>query len=220
MHLLEASDDNHQSVYKGGVTVQQVEDSLNYFREKVPDLLPVAVKLMTTGSVAAREAVRFNFSDTVNHIAKNIDDRYTDPDWEAHIESGSIVSELRNWWHLVEVAVECGLPQTKMFLDGAMITSGFANVSYLLGKERKGKSKRADDEYWRGIAAITLSGAIPAFSQTLPEYGQEFIDWAGQQSDLRGIVALVKERGVLHPKSIEGVIAQRGVEPPLQSGIL
>ena len=47
-----------------------------------------------------------------------------------------------------------------------------------------------------------------------------FVDWVGERPDIVSILQVARERGVLHPETIEGLLNQTEVKEALRSGLL
>lgn len=219
--LLEKNRQNpeYASVYRGA-SDRDVDDSLDYLFDADEQLFPLAVRLMTTGSPSGQELVKDAFSQVVNGLAGVLNERYDHPDWDRSVPTGSdIRNDMLNNWHVANVANECKMPQDRKFLMGFISMSGFINTMYRSLSRKDGRAC-AVDVHWRGISAMSLTGLYQPFSPTLPSYSIEFIEWAGERESLNEIIPLAKEREVLNPLTLEGLLAQTGVESALKGGIL
>ena len=206
-----------KSVY-AGASEKQVQESLDFILGETPELGPLAEKLMTTGSTAAKELAKDSFSEMVNHIASVIDERETDPDWDNVIPYGDeLKATLIKEWSVGIVADASGIYYDRSLLKGAIVDAGFIDRLY---RRDSAESPTREEVYWRGIAAFALSDIAWSVPNGLPEYSREFIDWSGSRSDLSDILRVVNERGVLNPETIEGLLSQKDVENTLRDGIL
>jgi hypothetical protein len=209
-----------KSVY-ADVTARNVDDALDYIHEEDTDVLAYASELMTTGTTTGQEMVKKSFTAIVNSVAHAITEKDTYSDWDNMLPSGAhIKSTLTMVWHIGKVLEESDLPNSTVDQDRAEVACGFINTLRRFIGYAEEDMKPVDSVYWRGIAALAVTETVEMFSQSLPEHGREFIDWAGYQENLAPVFRVVRQRGVLHPETIEGILKQTGVENSLRDGVL
>lgn len=209
-----------QSIY-ASVSERNVDDALDVIHEEEDDVLAYAAELMTTGTSTAQEMTKESFAGIVNSTAQAVSERDTDPDWDSMLPSGAhIKSTLVMVWSIGNVLEESDLPNTTVDQRRAEVVAGFINTMRRFIGYAEEDMKPVDDVYWRGVAALAVTETVEVYSQTLPEHGREFIDWAGNQEDLAPVFRIVRQRGVLHPETIEGIMKQSGIEQSLRDGLL
>lgn len=143
-----------KSVYVS-TTKQQVNDSLDFILREDDSLAPFVENLMTTGSTPAREMVKCSFSETVNSIARIIDERDSDPEWDAMVPYPyQIMGSFLREWNIGNVADECSIPYSRKSLNAAAVTAQFITA------RDAGGGDIPDEVYWRGVAALTLSESV------------------------------------------------------------
>jgi hypothetical protein len=209
-----------RSIY-ANVSERNVDDALDVIHEEEGDVLTYAAELMTTGTGTGQEMVKDSFTSIVNSTAQAVIERDTHSDWDEMLPSGAhIKSTLVMAWNIGNVLEESDLPNSRVDQQRAEVACGFINTMRRFIGYAEEDMKPVDEVYWRGIAALAVTETVEMFSQTLPEHGREFIDWAGHQENLSPIFRVVRERGVLHPETIEGIIKQTGIEKSLRDGLL
>lgn len=203
------------------VSERNVDDALDVIHEEEANVLSYAAELMTTGTDTSREMVKESFTSIVNSTARAVIERDTDSDWDVMLPSGAHVkSMLTMAWNIGNVLEESDLPNSKVDQQRAEVVCGFINTMRRFIGYAEEDMKPVDNVYWRGIAALAVTETVEMFSQTLPEHGREFIDWAGHQENLAPVFRVVRQRGVLHPETIEGILKQTGIEKSLRDGLL
>jgi hypothetical protein len=208
------------SIY-ANVSERNVDDALDVIHEEEEDILPYAAELMTTGTNTAQEMVKESFTSIVNSFSQAVIERDTHSDWDEMLPSAAhIKSMLTMAWHTGNVLEESDLPNTMADQRRAEVSCGFINTMRRFIGYAEEDMKPVDEVYWRGIAALAVTETVEMYSQTLPEHGREFIDWAGNQEDLTPVFRIVRQRGVLHPETIEGILKQTGIEQSLRDGLL
>jgi hypothetical protein len=126
-------------------------------------------------------------------------------------------------WAAANAIEKYGTRNDEDYLDETSSAADSVSASYLMVHGRELANRINDEAHWRGVAALVLSGLVDELfrSEPLPDGGPEFIEWAGHQDDLTEALDIIREREVLQPEVIQGLIAQRhGVEKALRNGTL
>lgn len=170
------------------------------------DTLPIFKRCLATGTEQARREARRFVCALMNGIHKSAEHEPLYPQTPANLL----------WvWNGVNVLNEMGI--TYVDEDYDIFTKSSYLEGYYPNLEREALGYPLSDEYWRGIAAMTLTGLRPDPEEDVLGY----VMWAGAQADVAKAINTAKDRNTLNVETLTGIIAQQDTtKPPLNSGIL
>lgn len=200
------------------VTLNDVHEALNHVHYGDAEVKPFAVKLMTSGTCTGKEMVRRQFSSDIGSIATSYTYSDEDSNWDRSVESGvRLRANLMQSWCIGNVVEEIGASFTTLELIGFITRS--RSLDIWRAQAASTAHVRTDEHYWRGLAILAITEAVQPYSIP-PVYSMEFMEWVPDQRDLTAIIQLIKERGVLSPETVRGVLNQTEAGTPLRIGIL
>jgi hypothetical protein len=192
-----------------------VDTYLDLLREDDPETLPYISKLLTTGSERGREEILEVFRNQLNRLANHY--TYDGDDWRVRsedIRSPFLEGELNLRWVLANLADE--LPGYRDEIPGGGTLGSIMNIHHSHAGYHNRSHQAMEPEYWRGIAAIHLSG-LPYRAK---DNTDKFIWWAGRHDNLGAVIQLASERRTLDVDTLSGVLAQYDPKSPIRDGFL
>lgn len=182
------------------------------------EILPLALTFLTTGS----ETSKLLAKDTIWKSIKDMNSiMFWDEDEGVHKRHG-----LRKWsdeykltkarlasaWSLGNVIEESGAQvDPKRELESAL------EFAYYLAGHMQHDKLPGDPEYWRGVAALSLTNIVGGSNS--PRI-TEFIEWAGKHEDISAVMTTMLERKTVIVPVLQGIMEQADIAPSLISGRL
>lgn len=186
---------------------------------KHPEYIKLVARLATSGSEAARSSVVENLGVSVNNQieATKLEKFHSagrDEDYDSFSLTPNMTmarNEISFYWSFHNVAVECGNNRSEQLLRN----SGGTVVEPLLYALRR----EHDDVYWRGISALYFSTVQNWSLIDISQY-EEFIDWAGQNGDVKSVVDTARERKTNDVQTLRYLVDENKSHSAISKGTL
>lgn len=172
-------------------------------------------RLLTTGHENARESARFIIKGILALIsdAQNPADGDDPEDFQDAYHPLS-TANVRRVWNTFNVSIECGKAGDEDGWNEVYQLSVTETLHLHLDPEVNKYPER--DEYWRGIAVLSLTRLHPVEKDCA-----EFIEWAGSSSNARAVLEVARERSSLNTSTLIGIMGEHSkVSTPLRNGTL
>lgn len=199
-------------------SLKELLPALETVAKVTPEVLPLAVRFMSTGSPLAQKAATSEVRSLLRGIIQN-KDRTTKP-WQSHEDiyrelieyylEMPLAADMTLKWHFNNVAAELGMST----YDVDRI------IHYVVQNCAKSQpDEEQADVYWRGVSALHI--ASTHIVHVDPDQHEEFIEWAGSSDNVARIVTLAQERGTVVPEQLRAImVEQKTIAPSLTSGTL
>ena len=186
------------------------------------DTIPVFDRCLSSGTSAAREVTADFLREVFAEIKGSVEHGpEIDSEWEhvtlydAKLWYPHSAAQALQIWNTVNVLQESG--SSHDMEDTFTEINNMSIVYYEMDPKTAGYP--LTDEYWRGRAAVALTGIYPD--------GRErrdltpFISWAGEHKDIARVIDTAKERNTINIEVLAGVLEQqRSISSPLTQGTL
>lgn len=206
------ADDNHDEllrlIYSTEVpsfSAAEVRACLDVLQDDDEGTLPLITRLLSTGTHSGKERVRYLVRSALRHVQAQYKTSHLNLDWK--LNCGNALSPrlsdqiIRNW------NISNVLEETEATAEfGQTLREVGAAHDYFAWTDYPFKGETVSDEYWRGLAALKLTGvelqSAPerrARARVRDEYSFheksfEFIRFAGAHNDIRVVTHTATER--------------------------
>lgn len=180
---------------------------LSLMEEDDKRTIPLAIRLLTTGSDIARSQVRATLESALYRLAdaygnSDVDELWRDRCREAM--SPYIKHNMLAAWSASDLIDELEI-DTNPTLLGDRVTMIDDDLATQL--DRSG-----DEKYWRGLAITALTGIkVDRFNpqDKSLKNARVFAPWAGKHEDPARLIEIAKERGTLEVRTLLGVMDEQ-----------
>jgi hypothetical protein len=198
---------------------QEFRLPLQAVQSVTPEVLPLNLRYMTTGSDLARTATARSFGLILLGINKN--KLETTKSWHTHVdvyrelldyyEGLSLVEQTTLGWHFNNVASEMGMNLIEV---DATIHYVVQNCTFGIPEDEN------PDVYWRGVSALHIAcrdiTSYPNVNRHL-----DFIREAGSSDDMASLITLAHERNILSVAELRAILKkQASIVSGIQDGVL
>lgn len=182
-------------------------------------IIPLAIRLLTTGSDVAQSQVRATLESALYRLADAYDRSDEDELWMDRCRdarSPYIKHDMLTAWTTSNIIDELELSENPAILRNKVMYIDEALATIL---DRSG-----DEKYWRGLAIAALTDV--KVDRYNPQDGslknaRVFAPWAGDHQDPARLIKTAKERGTLHVRSLIDIIEEEDrMTAPLREGTL
>lgn len=199
---------------KGGV--QHDRRFFECLDEDDPETLPLAIKLMTSGSDISQHRTMGLLLYLVNSM-RHASEMHRN--WQNHCDtSWSPFNKhtLLTSWNACEIIGETGSTYTPL-----QIETEVSRLDENINVYSSHGDRSHNNDYWRGLA-ILASGNIDYFalSRDDREHAGEFAVWAARQPDASAIIRIIEERRTIRIDTVSDLLAQQSSNLPLGKGVL
>lgn len=209
--------------------VRQVQ--FKTIRDVVPESIPVIMQLLTSGTETAHKIIRQKITSTLGSLAysSNLEPDSSKWEWSKEAICDRLnPTRLRQMWNCGNVIEESGD-------EKAIVVPGrFENVitKELKLYDPKLDHEKADDAYWRGVAAFTITDNI-----FIPEDGldpkeeraakrkynrdaKKFIEFSGKHPDVGLVIRTSIARYTIDVDDLKAILSGGDNAPALRDGAL
>jgi hypothetical protein len=170
-------------------------------------IIPLAIRLLTTGSDIARSQVRATLESALYRLADAYDRSDIDELWRDRCRdarSPYIKHDMLTAWTASNIIDELELTDNPSILGN--------KVTYLDEALATVLDRSMNDHYWRGLAIAALTDL--KVDRYNPQDGslrnaRVFAPWAGEHSDPARLINVAKERGTLEVRTLIGVMNEQ-----------
>jgi hypothetical protein len=182
-------------------------------------IIPLAIRLLTTGSDIARSQVRATLENALYRLAdaydrSDIDELWTDRCRDAR--SPYVKHDMLTAWTASNIIDELELNENPAILGN--------KVTYLDEALAFVVDRSGDDNYWRGLAIVALTDLkVDRYNpqDRSLKNARVFAPWAGEHQDPARLIKIAKERGTLEVSTLIGVMKEQDeTAAPLRDGAI
>lgn len=206
------------------VNPERIGMCLDYLRAEDKSNIPFAVNLLTTGSRQARQLAHEAFylalvdMDESHESLEREDDEFwyekCPGSWKERLQP-----RMTQAWCLGNVVDEANLgAEINALKMGEVIMAASDYQHNALSETQYGAAPplTTDQDYWRGVSALTLAHGQPEYSAE----ALEFAEWAAHHDNLALIIETSKERKTINVELLKSIVEREEVPAPLRVGIL
>lgn len=195
---------------------------ISYFsllNEDDKKIIPLAIRLLTTGSDITRSQVRATLETALYRLVDAYSQSDEDELWRDRCRdarSPYIKHDMLKAWNASNLIDELELNENPSIL-GNKITHIDEDLATVL--DRSG-----DETYWRGLAIAALTDVkVDRYNpqDNSLRNARVFAPWAGKHQDPARLIKIAKERGTLEVRTLMGIMQEQdAVAAPLREGTL
>lgn len=198
---------------------RDAKENLKLLRKDNRAAVLLLKRLTHTGSATAREMVAARLRDVFSDMVEARSHQETDEYWRYRCEHAwhpRLSRDLRGKWNVGNVIEEIGSDP-----DRNELASSVAQSAHNLSSSEYPMTINPDtNEYWRGLAALSLSKvfykadkALRARAQAKARYDydgtiNEFVEWAGAHEDIATLIETAKKRRTISVLRLQGVVEE------------
>ena len=186
-------------------------------QEDDPTTVPLAIRLLTTGSELAKSETRAFIDAAAGEMFWAYNESDQDDLWRDRCHrswSPTIKMNMVAAWSIGNVKEETGCTLNPSFMNSEIL-----ELDTALNRFRPFADRSGDAAYWRGLAAVSATDL--GIGEGRDKDAHSFALWAGKQEDLSRIVTLAKERRTLNAGDLQDIMNEQDrTAPPLREGSL
>lgn len=180
--------------------------------------LPLAARLLTTGSDIAQSNVRAVLDTAVSDIMCAQGESYDDELWMDKCStawSPFIKHNMLAAWNAGNLLEETGSSDNPRFLENDII-----QIDSALNPLATYGDRSADSTYWRGLAAAAMT-RVYHHTKDDAKTIRGFVLWAGKHDDVTRVISTATERGTFNVVSLRELMDEQDrTAVPLREGNL
>lgn len=221
-------------IYLGEVpsfSSDEIRVCLNVLQEDHESTLPLIRRLLTTGTPLGKERVRYLVKVALRNVQVQVQESHKNLDWKLNCNNSmhpKLSEQLMRNWNISNVVNESGSEKAygQVFREVRLYHDDFMLTDYSSAVDT------SSDTYWRGIAALNITGVMFRPSPTrrgrvqargeLEFYRKsfEFICWAGKHQDVRLVTKTASERQTVDITVLKEAINGDSGVPAISAGAL